>query len=90
VQIVEINGQRYVKLLSNFRTNGGPQLELILDRNSTVSKSICSRDYVTLSALKKVNRSQLYRIPNNINLNNFESVAIWCRQFNVTFGYATI
>lgn len=90
MQIVEINGQRYVKLLSNFRTNGGPQLELILDRNSTVSKSICSRDYVTLSALKKVNRSQLYRIPNNINLNNFESVAIWCRQFNVTFGYATI
>ncbi len=44
VQIVEINGQRYVKLLSNFRTNGGPQLEVILHRNSTVSKSIRSRD----------------------------------------------
>ncbi len=90
VQIVESDGKRYVELLSNFKTSGGPQLEVILHRNSVVPKSIRRADYITLSSLKSVDGNQRYLIPDNIDLKDFSSVAIWCRQFNVTFGYASI
>ena len=90
VKIVEENGRRYLELSSNFTTDSGPQVELILHRNSKVSKSIRKRDYVTLSRLKRFNGKQRYIIPNNLDLDDFQSVAIWCRRFNVTFGYASL
>jgi len=90
VKIVEKNGRRYVELASNFRTARGPALEVILHRNRRVSKAINERDYVSLATLRRVNGTQLYLIPNNVDLSDFQSVAIWCEEFNVTFGYATI
>ena len=90
VKIVESNGQRYLELLSDFRTSRGPQLEVILHRNQRVPNSIRRQDYITLSPLKSLTGTQRYLIPNNVDLNDFKSVAIWCRQFNVTFGYASI
>lgn len=76
VKIVEKNGQRFVELQSNFRTANGPALEVILHRNSRVSKSIDEGSYVSLATLKKVNGKQLYLIPDNVNINDFQSVAI--------------
>lgn len=90
VNIIEENGRRYIELSSNFRTSSGPQVEVILHRNNTVPKSIASRDYITLSPLRNFRGNQRYLIPNNVDLDDFNSVAIWCRQFNVTFGYASI
>ncbi|MGF1488209.1 MAG: DM13 domain-containing protein [Prochloraceae cyanobacterium] len=90
VKIIEKNGRRYVELASNFRTARGPALEVILHRNRRVSKAINEGDYVSLATLRRVNGTQRYLIPNNVNLNDFESVAIWCEEFNVTFGYASI
>ena len=89
-KIVEKNGRHYIELSSNFTTDSGPQVEIILHRNSRVSRSIARRDYVTLSRLKSFKGKQRYLIPNNIDLDDFESVAIWCRRFNVTFGYASL
>ena len=90
VKILEIDGKRYLELASNFKTRSGPALEIILHRNSSVPTSIGRQDYVTLSKLKKVSGTQRYLIPNNVDLKDFQSVAIWCRQFNVTFGFASI
>ena len=89
-KIVEKNGRRYIELSSNFTTDSGPQVEIILHRNSRVSRSIAPRDYVTLSRLTSFKGKQRYLVPNNIDLDDFESVAIWCRRFNVTFGYASL
>ena len=45
---------------------------------------------MSLAPLKGFSGAQRYEIPDNVNLDDYEAVAIWCRKFNVTFGYAKL
>lgn len=90
VRIASENGQRYLEFDQDFRTDSGPDLFVILHRNATVGKGVKERDYVNIARLQRNQGSQRYQIPSNVNLSDYKSVAIWCRQFNVTFGYAPI
>ncbi len=87
-RIVSENGQRYLEFDQRFRTVGGPDVRVILSRTQVVPVNVNEQDYITLAPLESVNGTQRYVIPANVNLDEFPSVAIWCRQFNVTFGYA--
>ena len=89
VKLVERNGKKFIEL-ENFRTGSGPDVMLVLHKSKTPGTKISGRDYISLSFLRSFNGSQTYQIPDNVNLDDFNSVAIWCRQFNVTFGYATL
>lgn len=89
-QIITENGKRYLEFDSAFTTARGPAVEVIMYRNSTVPVNIAEADYVTLAPLESFDGAQRYEIPANINPSDFEAVAIWCRQFNVTFGYAAL
>ncbi len=69
----------------------GSDLHVILHRDAALPKGgLKKQDYVTLSRLQKVSGTQRYAIPNNVNLANFRTVAVWCRMFNATFGYALL
>ncbi|MEA5570346.1 DM13 domain-containing protein [Calothrix sp. UHCC 0171] len=90
-RIVRENGRSFVEFDQGFKTDNGPDLFVILYRNSSVPNSgVREKDYVRLAALQKTRGSQRYAIPEDIALADFKSVAIWCRQFNSTFGYATL
>ncbi|WP_088240055.1 DM13 domain-containing protein [Calothrix rhizosoleniae] len=89
-KIVNINGKRYLEFNRGFTTASGPKVKVVLHRRNTVPVKLRARDYITLSALKSFNGAQRYAIPDNVNLNNYKSVAIWCQRFNVTFGYAKL
>lgn len=90
-RIVNENGQRYLELDSKFTTAKGPDVQVILYRANTVPvKSITEQNYIVLSPLKSFSGTQRYNIPTNVNLDDFKAVGIWCRQFNVTFGYANL
>ncbi len=86
--IVNERGQRYLEFDAAFGTASGPDVQVILHRNKPVPVNLSKADYITLAPLKSTEGTQRYAIPDNIQINNFESVAIWCRKFNVTFGYA--
>ena len=88
--IVEENGQKYLELSSSFNTASGPAVYVVFHRNSSVARSINRQDFVTLAPLHRTSGAQRYLIPNTINLNTYNSVAIWCERFNITFGYAAI
>jgi len=88
-KIVTENGKRYLVLNQDFSTSQGPDLLVTLHRESVVPSSIAEADYVSLAPLDRFSGEQRYEIPEEIDLDAFESVAIWCRQFNVTFGYAS-
>lgn len=97
VRLVSENGQRYLEFGTDFRTDSGPDLVVILHRSHDVigtttspAHSINEGDYVTLAPLQKTNGTQRYAIPTSINLEDYQSVAIWCRQFNATFGAAML
>ncbi len=89
-RIVNQNGQLYLEFDPNFATANGPEVKVILHRSNQVPVKINEPDYITLAPLESFNGYQRYLIPADVNINEFESVAIWCRRFNVTFGYVTL
>ena len=90
VNIIEEDGIKYLELSSDFQTDEGPALEVILHNSPTVGTKVQEGEYVNLGTLKAVSGSQRYQIPQDLNLDEYQSVAIWCQEFNVTFGYATL
>jgi Electron transfer DM13 len=90
-RIVSDSGKRYLEFDRAFKSDEGPDLHVILHRDASLPKGgLKEQDYVILSRLQKVSGKQRYAIPQNVNLVNYRSVAIWCRQFNATFGYAPL
>jgi len=95
-QIVTENGDRYLELDPSFKTSDqGPDLFVILHRSDDVLGStepptypLQEQDYVTLGSLQAFSGAQRYPIPEDVNLDDYKSAVIWCRQFNATFGVA--
>ena len=89
-KIVNVNGKRYLEFDRGFSTGNGPDVKVILHRNSSVPLNIKEGNYITLGRIKSFNGKQRYAIPNNVNLANYKSVGIWCEEFNATFGFASL
>lgn len=97
VRIVEENGSRYLELDDAFRTDAGPDLVVLLHRQADIlggsqppAYSLQAKDYVELGELQNPSGAQRYVIPADLDLADYASVAVWCRQFNATFGVATL
>lgn len=97
VQIVPKNGKPVLELDQAFKTDMGPDLVVILHRAENVLEStkppsypLQEGDYVILAPLQKFEGAQSYPIPEDINLEDYNSAVIWCREFNATFGTATL
>lgn len=88
-QIVEVDGQRYLELDEAFRSDSGPDLFVVL-HTQAVPESYDSEDYVNLGRLQSLEGTQRYAIPEDVDIESLKSAVIWCQQFNVTFGYATL
>ncbi|MBD2105189.1 DM13 domain-containing protein [Leptolyngbya sp. FACHB-261] len=95
-QIVAKDGERYLELNQAFKTSDqGPDLFVILHRSDDVLGStqppaypLQEQDYVILGPLKSTTGAQRYPVPEDVNLEDYKSAVIWCRQFNATFGVA--
>jgi hypothetical protein len=98
VRILTQNGKHFLELDRTFKTSEmGPDLVVILHRSDHVIGStkppayaLEAGDYAIIAPLKKFSGAQSYSIPENIKLDNYKSVAIWCRKFNATFGAAKL
>jgi multidrug efflux pump subunit AcrA (membrane-fusion protein) len=90
VRIIEENDQRYLEFDAAFTTANGPDVEVVFHRDSVVPVNLDEADYVTLAQLQSFDGAQRYLIPAEMDLSIFNSVAIWCAEFNVTFGYAAL
>ncbi|WP_228052905.1 DM13 domain-containing protein [Nodosilinea sp. LEGE 07298] len=88
--LVTVSGQQYLEFDAAFDTAGGPAVEVILYKGAAVPVNIAEGNYVTLAPLQRFSGAQRYMIPVGVDLNDYQTVGIWCRQFNVTFGYAPI
>ncbi|MBF2079648.1 MAG: DM13 domain-containing protein [Synechococcales cyanobacterium T60_A2020_003] len=88
---------RYIEFSDDFQTDPGPDLFVVLHvspdvigTTSAPSHSFAEGDYVLLEPLQAVSGAQRYAIPAEVDLSQYGSVAIWCRQFNATFGAASL
>ena len=89
VNIKSIDGKKYLHLDSSFSTSNGPQVEVLLHQDA-VPQAYNSSNYISLGEIKSFQGEQWYELPADIDLSNYQSVSIWCREFDVTFGYATL
>ncbi len=92
VSVVTESGDPHLLLSGDFSTDSGPALEIILYTGSRVPRKVetAGGRYYRLAKLRKVRGSDRYALPKNLNLSQYNSVAIWCEQFDVTFGYAPL
>lgn len=88
-QIVEVDGQYYLELDEAFRSDDGPDLFVVL-HTQAVPESYGPDDFVNLGRLQSIEGAQRYAIPAGVDIAALKSAVIWCQQFNVTFGYATL
>ncbi|MBT9317445.1 DM13 domain-containing protein [Leptothoe spongobia] len=89
-RIVEKDGQRRLEFDGAFDTARGPAVQVLLYKGDSVPVSLAEGDYLYVGDLKSFEGSQGYVLPADLNLADYGSVAIWCAEFNVTFGYADL
>lgn len=80
----QINIERTVLTLTNFKSDDGPVLELYLANDLKASK------YITLGELKGLDGNYTYDLPKNINLETYKYLMVWCVDFSVSFGHAVL
>ena len=78
-KVFDIGDKRYLRF-EDFETTNGPKLVVYL------STDLQASDYISLGNLKGNIGDQNYEIPNNVDLNKYDKVLIWCEPFRVLFG----
>ncbi len=90
-KIVSDRGKTFIEFDQKFKTDAGPDLVVILYRRESVPiGGLKAADYVTLGKLQKTQGQQRYAVPASVDVSQYQSVAVWCRQFNATFGFAKL
>lgn len=87
--IKDNNGSQFILLNDDFETKSAPALYVVLHKQ-VVPTSYTARNSVMVAKLAKVNGLQLYKLPANVNLEDYKAVIIWCKKFDVTFGSAEL
>ncbi|MGH9923332.1 MAG: DM13 domain-containing protein, partial [Nitrososphaerales archaeon] len=80
------NTEHRILRLENFKSTNGPDLYVYLSKDSRR----ISDGYIELATLKGNIGNQNYDIPDDVNLEEYSHVLIWCKQFSVLFGYADL
>jgi hypothetical protein len=84
------DGQQILRL-ADFSATNGPDLFVVLSGSANPDQDgVKSGGFLQIDALKGNVGSQNYDLPPDIDLNQYKSVVIWCRAFNVVFGYAAL
>lgn len=83
------DGSRVLRL-EDFRVTNGPQLHVILTRSTpgTIFDSV--GDYLDLGPLSGNVGNQNYTIPDDVNLDEYTTVVIYCVPFSVVFSAAEL
>ena len=81
-----------VQLHEDFRVGPGPayHVYLVPDDNVTPDTDVAQTMFVDLGRLRAFRGSQIYRIPEGIDLAKFASIVIWCEHFGVLISPARL
>ena len=74
----------------NLDVLNGPDLRVLVSKNTDIKSSGDLGDYVELGELKGNQGNQNYVVPEDININEYRSVIIYCKPFHVVFNSANL
>lgn len=82
----------HVIRFENLDVSNGPDLLVILSASPLVEDraAYSATEYLSLGDLKGNRGNQNYEVAADVNLDDYLTVAIWCRRFNYTFNAADI
>ena len=83
------NGEKHQVMLVDFKTDSGPDLHVYLVKNDMGDASK-DDSFLNLGKLASNSGTMNIDIPAGTNLDDYKSVSIWCKAFNVNFGSAKI
>jgi hypothetical protein len=84
------DGKQILRLM-DFSATNGPDLFVVLSGSANPDQDgVKSGAFLQLDALKGNVGDQNYDLPADIDLSQYRSVVIWCRTFDVVFGYAPL
>ena len=77
---------------SNFEVTNGPDLKVYVSShaNPESASDVLDSTWVNISHLKGNKGDQVYRLPSDINIDDIQSVVIWCEAFSVLFADAPL
>ena len=82
-KVIEIDQVSYLRF-EDFTAANGPDLHVYLATDNDAS------EFVDLGLLKANNGNQNYEIPDDVNLEKYNKVLVWCQMFSVLFGSAEL
>lgn len=84
--------QRFLRLEEDFVSDNGPDLDVFLVAGSSADgdAGLFDDDFVNLGDLKGNIGSQNYELPEDLDLERYNTVVIWCTRFGVAFGAADL
>jgi hypothetical protein len=81
------DGRQFLRL-EDFSSTNGPDLFVTFHTGANPEQD--KGEYFQIAALKGNKGNQNYDLPADIDVGRYKSVVIWCRSFNIVFGYATL
>jgi hypothetical protein len=85
------NGRLFIEFDDDFRSEKGPDLFVIMSKSDLTSQDPAPGEVLyTVSPLLRLKGAQRYILPGNFNLEDYQSIAIWCRQQNMILGAAML
>lgn len=69
---------------SDFMTDNGPLLEVYMATDTKAS------EFISLGELQGIKGDFDYDLPEELDLDKYSYVLIWCVEFSVNFGYAKV
>lgn len=83
---------RHLLRFENFRTTNGPDLVVYLAKHPApaTAAQVTDDGFISLGKLKGNVGNQNYFLPDNIDVDDYGSVVIWCELFGVLFSPAPL
>ncbi len=85
------NGKRVLRF-EGFTTSNGPDVQVYLGKapDASDNETVTKAGFFHVGALKGTEGDQNYELPDDLNLDEYHSVTIWCRRFGVNFATAPL
>lgn len=91
VLVLELEDGSRVVRFEDLDVDNGPDLVVILsDRPITGADDYADGEWLSLGELKGNQGNQNYDLAADVDLGEWQTVAIWCRRFNTTFNAAPL
>ncbi len=91
VEVIAQGGQTIIRF-TQFEVTNGPDLYVWLVKDGGIESSgdVKASQWVELGVLKGNIGDQNYTLPDGVDISEYKTVTVWCRQFGVLFAGAEL